>query len=246
LQEGNQNWFASAAKSSIINKDMLLVTFFFAELFLLFLLSKKLTRLLSFFFYHKTRSQKATINYLALLFFPGTFVHELSHFLMAVFLNVRVGDMEFMPQIQEHGVKLGSVSIAHTDPFRRLLIGMAPFLFGTGIILSLLYFGAKYELFSIVWFILLTGYAVFEIGNTMFSSRKDMEGALELLIVLFVLAIILYLTGLRLPAIDPNVIFENPLAKQIFEKGSIFLLVPLGIDIVIVTLLSFFRRRKRL
>lgn len=231
---------------SIIIIVMLLVTFFFAELFLLFLLSKQLTRLLAFFIYHKTRSQKATIYYLALLFFPGTFVHELSHFLMAVFTNVRVGDMEFMPQVQEHGVKLGSVSIAHTDPFRRLLIGMAPFLFGTGIIISLLYFGTKHELFNNIWFTLFTGYAVFEIGNTMFSSRKDMEGALELLIVIFVLSIILYLTGLRLPDIDPNIIFDNPTIKQIFEKGSMFLLVPLGIDIVILAFLSFFHRRKRL
>jgi hypothetical protein len=225
---------------------MLFAGLFFTELFILFILSKKLTRLLSFYFYNKTRSKKATIYYLAILFFPGTFVHELSHYLMAVFLNVRVGDMEFMPEVQEHGVKMGSVSIAHTDPFRRLLIGMAPFLFGTAIILSLLYFGAQYDLFNNFWYIILTGYAVFEIGNTMFSSRKDMEGALELLIVLFVLTIILYLTGLRLPAIDPNVLFGHPIIKQIFEKGSLFLLAPLVIDIIFITLLSFFHRRKRL
>lgn len=225
---------------------MLFAGLFFVELFILFLLSKKLTKLLSFYFYSSTGSKKKTIYYLAILFFPGTFVHELSHFLMAVFLNVRVGDMEFMPQIQEHGVKLGSVSIAHTDPFRRLLIGMAPFLFGTGIILGLLYFGAQYQLFTNAWFILLTGYAVFEIGNTMFSSRKDMEGALELLIVMFLITIILYLAGLRLPAIDPNVLFGHALVKQIFEKGSLFLLVPLGIDLFLITLLSFIRRKKQL
>jgi hypothetical protein len=225
---------------------MLFVGLFFAELFTLFLLSKQLTKLLAFYLYHRTQSQKKTIYYLALLFFPGTFVHELSHYLMAVFLNVRVGDMEFMPQIQEHGVKLGSVSISRTDPFRRLLIGMAPFLFGTGILIGLLYAGTVYQLYSNVWFILVTGYAVFEIGNTMFSSRKDMEGALELLVGIFLLTLILYLAGLRLPAFDPNIIFGQPIIKQIFEKGSYFLLVPLGIDIVIVTLLGFIRRKKRL
>ncbi len=104
----------------------------------------------------------------------------------------------------------------------------------------------KYELFSTVWFLLLTGYAIFEIGNTMFSSRKDMEGALELLIGLFLLVLILYFTGLRLPAIDPNVLFDQPLIKQIFEKGALFLLVPLGIDIIIIALLSYIQRKKRL
>lgn len=225
---------------------MLFAGLFFTELFILFLLSKKLTRLLSLYFYNRTQSKKATIYYLAILFFPGTFVHELSHYLMAVFLNVRVGDMEFMPQMQEHGVKLGSVSVAHTDPFRRLLIGMAPFLYGTGIILGFLYFGAQYQLFNNFWFLLITGYAVFEIGNTMFSSRKDMEGALELLIVIFLVTVILYLTGLRLPAIDPNVLFGHPIIKQIFEKGTLFLLVPLGIDLVLLMLLGFIRRKKRL
>jgi hypothetical protein len=225
---------------------MLFAVSFFTELFVLFLLSKKLTRLLSVYFYHITRSKKATIFYLALLFFPGTFIHELSHYLMAIFMNVRVGDMEFFPEVQEHGVKLGSVSIAKTDPFRRLLIGMAPFLFGTGIILALLYFGSLYDLFSAYWFILLTGYAVFEIGNTMFSSRKDMEGALELLIVLFLLTIILYFAGLRLPAFDPTIVFGQPLLVKIFEKGSYFLLVPLALDLVVIILLSFFRRKNTL
>lgn len=223
---------------------MLFAGLFFTELFILFLLSKKLTRMLSLYFYIKTKSKKATITYLAFLFFPGTFIHELSHYLMAVFTNVRVGDMEFMPQMTEHGVKLGSVSIAHTDPIRRLLIGMAPFLFGTTIILTMLYLGAQYSLFNNPWYLVITGYAVFEIGNTMFSSRKDMEGALELLLFLFVLMFILYLTGLRLPAIDPNIIFENPLLKEIFEKGSLFLLVPLAIDCIILFLLSFIHKKK--
>ena len=219
---------------------------FFTELFLLFLLSKKLTRLLSMYFYSATRSKKATIYYLAILFFPGTFVHELSHYIMALLLNVRVGNMEFFPEVQEHSVKLGSVSIAHTDPFRRLLIGMAPFLFGTAIILGLLYAGSMNDLFGTYWFLILTGYAVFEIGNTMFSSRKDMEGALELLLVLFVLTLVFYLAGLRLPAFNPNVIFGQPLVAKIFEKGSYFLLLPLGIDCLLLIILSFFRRRKTL
>lgn len=225
---------------------MIFAVAFFTELFVLFLLSKKLTRLLSIYLYHITRSKKTTIYWLAFLFFPGTFIHELSHFLMAVFLNVRVGDMEFLPEVQEHGVKLGSVSIAHTDPFRRLLIGMAPFLFGTMIILALLYFGSQYSLFESWWFILLTGYAVFEIGNTMFSSRKDMEGALELLIVLFLLTVILYFAGLRLPAFDPNIIFGQPMVAKIFEKGAYFLLVPLAIDIVLLVFLSIFRKKNTL
>src|SRR5471030_284135 len=118
---------------------MLLVLLFLGELFFLFLLSQRLTRSLSFFFYKVTKSKKITILLLALLFLPGTFIHELAHYLMAIILFVHAEGLELIPKIQEHDVKLGSVQIERTDPFRRLLIGMAPFLFGTSILLSLLY-----------------------------------------------------------------------------------------------------------
>src|SRR5258708_2029001 len=100
---------------------------FFAELFLLFLMSRTLTRLLSSFLFRLTRSKKLTIYTLSVLFFPGTLIHELSHAVMAGILFVPVAHMEFIPKIEEGGVKLGSIAVAKTDPLRRLLIGMAPF-----------------------------------------------------------------------------------------------------------------------
>lgn len=217
------------------------VIFFFSELFLLFLLSRTVTKKLSRFLYHQTRSQKITITGIALLFFPGTFIHELSHYLMAQFLFVPVGHMEFVPKIEGTSVKLGSVSIARTDIFRRLLIGMAPFLFGTTIILILLFYAAHNNLFDNPLFILLIGYVLFEIGNTMFSSKKDMEGAIELLLTLGVIGTIFYFVGLRLPEIAIASIFEQPLVAKAFEKGSLFLLAPLGIDILIIGLFKLFK-----
>lgn len=215
---------------------------FLAELLLLFLLSRSLTRSLSYLLFHITRSQNATIQIMAFLFFPGTVVHELSHAVMAGVLGVPVGHMEFMPKIEGNRVKLGSVQVAQTDFFRRFLIGAAPFFTGTTILLGLLYFAAQNNLFENYLFVILIGYVVFEIGNTMFSSKKDMEGALELFGTIIVITIVLYFLGVRLPAIDPNAFFNQPLVQEILQKGCMFLAVPIALDILVITFLKLVKR----
>ncbi len=179
---------------------------------------------------------------MAFLFFPGTVIHELSHAIMAGLLGVRVGAMEFIPVIEGDRVKLGSVQVAHTDFVRRFFIGAAPFFTGTLLILGLLYYAASNQLFDNVWITLLIGYAVFEIGNTMFSSKKDMEGAMELLITIAVVTIIIYLLGVRIPAANLDNFFANILVQDILQKGSLFLLVPIVLDLAVIGLLRIFKR----
>lgn len=221
---------------------MLWFSAFFVELFILFLLSRQLTRVLSYFFYRLTKSNKVTISLLAFLFFPGTVVHELAHAVAAGLMGVRVGTIEFVPKVEGDHVKLGSVQIAHTDPIRRFLIGAAPFFVGTGLLLSLLFFAVQHNWFANLAASIGIGYAVFEIGNTMFSSRKDMDGALELLVVVVTLIVIFYLLGIRVPAFNPNVILDQPLPQEVFKQGSFFLLLPLALDAIVIVL---FRPHKR-
>ncbi len=221
---------------------MVLFFLFLAELFILFLLSRQVTRNLSYLLYFLTRSKKVTIHIMAFLFFPGTVIHELSHAIMAGLLGVRVGTMEFIPVIEGERVKLGSVQVAQTDFVRRFFIGAAPFFTGTLLILGLLYYAASNQLFGNIWITLLIGYAVFEIGNTMFSSKKDMEGALELLITIVVVTVIIYLLGVRLPAMNLENFFMNQLVQDILQKGAIFLLFPIILDLAVIGLLQVFKR----
>jgi hypothetical protein len=158
-------------------------------------------------------------------------------------MGVPVGEIEFMPRVDGDHVKLGSVQIAQTDPFRRFLIGAAPFIIGTLILLGILFYTVQNHFFNNIFVILLVGYLVFEIGNTMFSSKKDMEGALELFGTIIVLMIVFYLLGLRLPAINPNIILNQPLFQEVFKQGAIFLLAPLAIDSVIIVLFHPKHRR---
>ncbi len=216
---------------------MLFFTLFFIELFLLFLLSRNLSRNLSHFFYSISKSKNFTIITLSILFLPGTIIHEFSHAIAARLLGVHVGTMEFMPQIEGEHVKLGSVQVAHTDPIRRFFIGTAPFLFGTAIMMGLLFYFVQNRLYDNYLFAILVGYGIFEVGNTMFSSRKDMEGALKLFGILIFVIIVLYFLGVRLPSFNPNSFLSQPLIHQVFQRGSLFLLIPLAIDAVIIILL---------
>lgn len=220
---------------------MLYLLLFFGELFTLFLLSKTLINLLSSFYYRLTHSKKATIYLLSFLFLPGTIIHELSHYAMALILRVPVGELELVPKLVDGGVKMGSVKIGETDPIRRVIIGTAPFFIGTLLILGLFFYGFQQELFENKFYIFLTGYLVFEIGNTMFSSKKDMEGALGLLLTILALAAIFYLVGLPLSAFASEVIFVNPLFIQIFQKASIYLLAPIGINLILIALFKVFK-----
>src|SRR5258708_3703206 len=141
---------------------MLSFSLFFVEIVLLFLLSRNLTKILSQFFYQITKNKTVTITLIAFLFFPGTLLHELAHALFAGLLGVRVAEIEFVPKIDGEHVKLGSVQIAHTDPFRRFFIGAAPMLFGTVVLLVTLFYAAQYHLFNNYFFAVLLVYLCFE------------------------------------------------------------------------------------
>jgi len=215
------------------------IIIFFSLLLFLFSLSQVLSRSVSACIYALTKSKKVTISVLSLLFLPGTVLHELAHFCMALILFVPVGSIEFLPELRGDTVKLGSVGIGKVDIFRRLLVGGAPFLFGTLLLLSVLFFYLHHEKTLLIT--LLIGYITFEIGNTMFASRKDMEGALELFIALFVLTFIAFLLGVRLP---PHLIqfVQDESIISIFTQGCYFLLFPIALDLCVIILLKFFEK----
>lgn len=221
---------------------MLFEGLFVFELFLLYFLSHNVIVLFSRLLYRLTRSKKLTVNLLALLFLPGTILHEIAHWLTAVLLFVPVGDISIMPKLTNGGVILGSVSMSKTDPLRRLFIGTAPVFAGVGIIVGGLYFVSKNNLLNNYWSILLLALVVFEIGNTMFSSKKDMEGAIELLLVALLLGGICYLMGLRIQIAALVAFLSQPLVTAVFQKGSIYLLLPIIVDAIFISVLRIFHR----
>ncbi len=72
-----------------------------------------------------------------LLMLPGVLVHELCHVLAAWLMRVPVRRFSIGPRQKGGGdhVSLGSVDIADTDALRSSLIGLAPLIGGSGLIL---------------------------------------------------------------------------------------------------------------
>ena len=211
----------------------------FIEIAILFLLSRSMS---------KTLSRFMSINFLSLIFMPGVIIHELSHFLVAVILFVPVGNMEFSPKKSADGVRLGSVEIGKTDPIRRSIIGFAPVFVGLMIVLGIVYFFTSNFLFfkDKDYYILIAAivaivYLLFAISNTMFSSKRDMEGTVEILITLLLIFIAAYAIGFR-----PDLSFaEKILNQEAFEtvkRSVIFLLVPIAIDMVILGAVRVLRK----
>lgn len=210
---------------------------FFVVLFILFILSRTLTRYMSRLLYKALGRERWVVSVMAFVFLPGTFIHEMSHYITAVILRVPAGHMEFTPVVQGDKVKMGSVTIAETDIVRRFLIGIAPIVWGTLVILGLMYFVVSSYTNANYWVIFLTLIFVFIIGNTMYSSKRDMEGAVGIFIFLAIIFCafvgIVYFGNVSLSTFH----FESlSWLYSAFALGWKFLLVPVIIDVVLIAI----------
>lgn len=206
---------------------------FFIELLVLFFLSRILTSELSFLFHRIFRSQKVSVILIAIIFFPGTIIHEFSHAIMAKVLFVYVGNMELVPQIQGQSLKLGSVEVGKTDIVRNFLIGVAPFVMGTSLLLFVMFQAFSNSIIGFNFQTIVVLLLVFIISNTMYSSRKDMEGAIEFFLLIIIPIIFLYFIGLRIPGLNLGLLRSDFFYE--FTKHSVILLgVPLVLDLGII------------
>lgn len=215
---------------------------FIAELVVLFFLSRLMIQALSLICYRIFRHEHAVMYVLALLFFPGTLLHELAHMLVAALLFVRVGKIELFPYKTEDGVRLGSVAIAQTDPFRRALIGLAPILVGTAGIFLAGYYFSSFPLAPWYLNIILLILVIFEIGNTMFSSKKDVEGIPALVIVLALFLIAGYIIGIQIQDIV-WIYIDSVRIQAFFQQLSFYMVAPLGINGSILLLARILHKR---
>jgi len=156
--------------------------------------------------------QIALVVYFCLIL-PGVVIHELSHALVASLLGVKVRKFNLGIKRKRQGgsVSLGSVEIAPADPFRSSLIGLAPLIVGT--IVVLLIGNQVFDLrpFAVndadrLWIELqsiyqtpdfwIWVYLVFAVSNAMLPSAADRHAWRTALIYVGILVVFVYLTGL--------------------------------------------------
>jgi hypothetical protein len=103
-----------------------------ASLAALTLLQRFLHREIQAFFLILSRRAGVTQVIFSLIFLPGVFLHELSHYLAAKLLRVRTGRFSLLPQVQPNGrLRLGYVETESGGFLRDALIGVAPLVTGS-------------------------------------------------------------------------------------------------------------------
>ena len=154
----------------------------------------------------------------AIILFPGVLIHELSHWVAATLLGVRTGSLSLLPRQGADGnLQLGYVEYYRSktlDPVRESLIGGAPMIVGTIVILII-----GFKVFDVTGlatavqsgeldtislalanlfqtkYILLWIYLIFAISNAMMPSKSDRRAWPAFIVTMIILAGLVYLLG---------------------------------------------------
>ncbi len=114
---------------------------FAVTLVCLILLGRWVTRQVQTIGWLLTGNASVTMIGYYLLMFPGILLHELSHFVTARVLGIKVTAFSLGPRRRKNSnaVELGSVSVYSGGPIRDSLVGVAPFVAGTAVLLLVSY-----------------------------------------------------------------------------------------------------------
>lgn len=163
---------------------------FIIQIVLLYFITKKTINNLFYVFHALFKSEKIVFSFIAFLFFPGTIIHELSHFFMAMILFLRVRDIHIFPQWEGNYIKLGYVLYEKKDVFRSIIVGIAP------VIVGLLFFwwmSALQPFENTNWFFrAFLVYVIFIISSTMFSSKQDLVDIVYIIPLFLIIGIIFF------------------------------------------------------
>jgi hypothetical protein len=202
------------------------------------------------------KPERAVILY-ALILLPGVFLHEFSHWLAATLMGVRTGTFSLIPRIQDDGtVQLGYVEYYKgrtLGPVRESIIGGAPLLVGTAVILLIGYriFGVtdlalaiqsgKIDILSsalgtvyqtndyLIWL-----YLLFAISNAMIPSQSDRRPWRAFLLTMLGIGLLLYLLGVF------NLIMNELIEPTtvVFGYLGLALSMAIGVDLLFMAIIA--------
>jgi hypothetical protein len=189
------------------------------------------------------------------LLLPGVLIHELSHLLMALLLRVRVRRFSLGPVRRGRGqrVSLGSIEVANVDPVRGSLIGLAPLLAGSAVILlignrvlGVDELGAAFSTWGVPGVLAGLGrvirvsdfglwlYLIFAVSNAMLPSESDLQFVRPVLLFLGIIAVVLLVVS-GLPAVPER-------ASLLVNRGAGYLAwafgLTLAVDLVFVLIIG--------
>jgi len=208
-------------------------------------LARHLHRAIQAIFLLITRRNDLSLVLFSLIFAPGVLMHEASHYLMALLLQVRTGKFSLIPRPLPDGrLQLGFVETSQVDFVRDAMIGAAPLLAGGGFVA---YVGLDRLALLPVWDAFAAGdigaflrqlwavpdqpdfwlwfYLGFAVSSTMLPSPSDRRAWLPLALVL------LFLVGLALLSGAGPWMIEH--LAPIFEHALNAFALTLGISLAL-------------
>lgn len=221
------------------------IIFLLLSLIFLYISGQILLRQLTYLVHLIGGSRRFLIILWSLVFLPGTIIHELSHFFLAIIVGARTGKIEIFPEFldsdeHETGVALGSVQTQKLNIIQGVLVGLAPFFVGLGLLVWLgalilqSYSSASY------WSLVFQSYLFFTISNSFFPSRSDLVHVVPATITVAIIAFIAWLVGVNF-SFSPS---ENTLviAQTIFLTIISSAALNLTFSLLLYCLRRFFQR----
>ena len=186
-------------------------------------------------------SDSAIIWLVALLYLPGTILHELSHYFFALLLAMHPEEVSILPHIERNHIQLGHVLYRkhRSDFIRPIIVGIAPF-FGA---IAALWTLQSFHLFpgSVWWQTALFGYLILAITANMFSSKQDLIDLVYVVPIFLVAGLVLYLFPVQINArFAATCISALQSFVQTLQVPLLFSLSVHGILIVIIKIILSF------
>lgn len=214
--------------------ELILVGLFLLQLIVLFFVSRiSITRLFQVLRL-PFRKDRIVYSVIAFIFFPGTVIHELSHYIMAVFLFLKVRDIHVFPEWEGQYLKLGRVYYEKKDVIRSIIVGIAPIVVG----LLLFWWLYNLQIFQSQNLILkgIVVWLIFILSTTMFSSKQDLVDIIYVIPIGIIIAGVIYIFQIDLSQlISWNVLLEA--TAGFVYAINIYLLISLGIHVLIISIL---------
>lgn len=178
------------------------------------------------------------LTLVTVFFLPGTILHEMAHFFGATLLMLKVKEVNILPQRKNHYVKLGSVLYEKKDVIRGVLVGISPFFFA----MFFFWLIAKTHIFPHPNLIIsiLSGYGIFVVTSTMFSSGKDLQDLLFIIPLGIIVIGILYILNIRIEFMMNKNVLET--VERISSEINIYFFSGIIMHVCLTVFLKSLRR----
>lgn len=206
------------------------ITIFIVFVIILYFLSRQTLNEIFYFLHLFIRNKKIIFLLISIFFFPGTVIHELSHFFLAMILFLPVVGLDIFPKFEGQSIKLGSVHYIKKDFLRGFIVGIAPF-FG-----AMLFFW----LISYLPTNIFSYYLIYVVSSTMFSSKKDLEDLMYLIPLILITAGIFYIFNIS-PTLFLDQLITNKTLIKFINTINQYLFISLMINFFLFGILRLIR-----